>query len=168
MSMIDYRYGLMSLILMAGILLWIIANNKKALVWKINLKEKESEHTRGLVKIFMSKFEILQNKKIRLEQSLLSRGLSEQFVLANNRNVYLARMYDIPYFGFLAGIVVIFLLQQLGVIPLSHTLLVELIGIVLLAQSMLLPFIDFIKDFSKNFTHIDKLWDFMDNTPEIE
>lgn len=49
----------------------------------------------------------------------------------------------------------------------SQTFLVELIGIALLAQSMLLPYIDFIKDFSKDFVHIEKLWDFMDNTPQI-
>lgn len=46
--------------------------------------------------------------------------------------------------------------------------MVELIGISLLAQSMLLPYIDFIKDFSKEFMHVEKLWDFSDNTPQIQ
>ncbi len=50
----------------------------------------------------------------------------------------------------------------------SPGFLVELIGIALLAQSMLLPYIDFIKDFSKDFVHIEKLWDFMDNTPNMQ
>ena len=43
----------------------------------------------------------------------------------------------------------------------------ELIGVSLLAQSMLLPYIDVIKDFSKEFVHIEKLWYFIDNTPKI-
>jgi len=46
--------------------------------------------------------------------------------------------------------------------------LIELIGVSLLAQSMLLPYIDVIKDFSKEFMHIEKLWEFMDKTPQIE
>lgn len=43
--------------------------NNSALFWKKALKEEESNYTRKIVKIFMSKFEILQNKKIDSEIS---------------------------------------------------------------------------------------------------
>lgn len=93
------------------LLLWIIWNNQKALKWKKALKEKESEHTRRLVKIFMSKFEILQNKKIQEEQSWLKKNISEELHLAENRSLYLSYMYDVPYYGFLAVIIGIFSLN---------------------------------------------------------
>jgi hypothetical protein len=96
---------------MAVILLWIVWNNKKALYWKKILKEKEGEYTRRLVKIFMSKFEILQNKKIESEQHWLKKNIREQFETANHRNIYLSYMYDVPYFGFLTAIVGIFSLN---------------------------------------------------------
>jgi hypothetical protein len=75
MFMIQWQYGFAFLFLMVGILLWIIWNNNKALKWKKILKEKEGEHTRRLVKIFMSKFEILQNKKISEEQSWIETNI---------------------------------------------------------------------------------------------
>ncbi len=168
MTTIKWEYGLLFLWLMIWILVWIIWNNQNALVWKKVLKEKESEHTRRLVKIFMSKFEILQNKKIESEQSWLQKNIQEQLETAGHRNIYLSYMYDVPYYGFLTGIVGIFCLSYFWWISIQHGLLVELIGIALLAQSMLLPYIDFIKDFSKDFVHIEKLWDFMDKTPQIE
>lgn len=84
------------------IMLWIIWNNSQALVWKKILKEKEGEHTRRLVKIFMSKFEILQNKKIESEQLWLKQNIQEQLETADHRNIYLSYMYDVPYYAFLA------------------------------------------------------------------
>lgn len=150
------------------IIFWILWINSKALIWKRALKEEESNYTRKLVKIFMSKFETLQNKKIHAEIHDLDQGIQKQLDIASHRNVYLAYMYDIPYFVFLAIIVGIFSLNYYEMVTLHHGFLIELIGIALLAQSMLLPYIDFIKDFSKEFMHVEKLWDFMDTTPEIQ
>lgn len=116
----------------------------------------------------MSKFETLQNKKIHAEIHDLDQGIQKQLDIASHRNVYLAYMYDIPYFVFLGIIVGIFSLNYYEMLTLHHGFLIELIGIALLAQSMLLPYIDFIKDFSKEFMHVEKLWDFMDTTPEIQ
>lgn len=111
MTLIRWEYGLLFLGLMVAILLWIVWNNNKALYWKKILKEKEGEHTRRLVKIFMSKFEILQNKKIQSEQHWLKTNIREQLETADHRNIYLSYMYDIPYYAFLAGIVGIFCLN---------------------------------------------------------
>ncbi len=105
MAFIRWEYGVFLLCLMMAILFWIVWNNKKALYWKKILKEKEGEHTRRLVKIFMSKFEILQNKKIQSEQLWLKTNIREQLETANRRNIYLSYMYDVPYFGFLTAIV---------------------------------------------------------------
>lgn len=116
----------------------------------------------------MSKFEILQNKKVEIEQKWLKKNIQEQLDTANHRNIYLSYMYDVPYFWFLILIVGIFCLNYFWFVNMSSSFLVELIGIALLAQSMLLPYIDFIKDFTKDFVHIEKLWDFIDNTPAIE
>jgi len=55
--------------MMVVIIFWIIWMNNSALFWKKALKEEESNYTRKIVKIFMSKFEILQNKKIDSEIS---------------------------------------------------------------------------------------------------
>ncbi len=73
-------------------------NNKKALLWKKVLKESETKHTKHLVKIFMSKFEILQNKKSQQEEAILGKNFDEQYVYAERRNEYLSLMYDVPYF----------------------------------------------------------------------
>lgn len=142
--------------------------NNSALFWKKALKEEESNYTRKIVKIFMSKFEILQNKKIDSEISGLGWSITNQFNIANKRNIYLAYMYDIPYFVFLWLIIGIYAFDYFHIIHIQHSFLIELIGVSLLAQSMLLPYIDVIKDFSKEFMHIEKLWEFMDKTPQIE
>lgn len=62
------------------------------------LKEEETIHTRRLVKIFMSKFEILQNKRYADEISSLESDISKQYHFAERRNKYLSLMYDVPYF----------------------------------------------------------------------
>ena len=64
-------YVVILLVAIVLMVLWITWNNHKSLIWKTTLKEKETEHTRKLVKIFMSKFEVLQNKQYKNEiQSL--------------------------------------------------------------------------------------------------
>ncbi len=45
---------------------------------------------------------------------------------------------------------------------------IDIITISILALSLFLPFIDFIKDLTKEFVHVEKLWDFLDNTEKIQ
>lgn len=50
-------------------------------------------------------------------------------------------------------------------------LLSEMIGILTVLgmfEVTLRDSIEYYENFTKAFVHIDKLWDFMDNTPEIE
>lgn len=160
-------YFLILCILIISLLSWIIWNNKKALRWKKALKEEETVHTRRLVKIFMSKFEILQNKRYEDEISSLESDISKQYRFAERRNMYLSLMYDVPYFWFLAIIISLYFFQYFHYLSITWGQLLELVWISLLAQSLLLPFVDFIKDFSKQFVHIEKLWDVVDTTERI-
>lgn len=160
-------YLLILCVLIISLLSWIIRNNKKALHWKMVLKEEETIHTRRLVKIFMSKFEILQNKRYADEISSLESDISKQYHFAERRNKYLSLMYDVPYFWFLAIIISLYFLQYFNYFPITWGQLLELVWISLLAQALLLPFVDFIKDFSKQFVHVEKLWDVVDTTERI-
>lgn len=168
MMVIDIRYGLGVLGVFVVIVSWVIWNNTKALKWKTRLKEIESEHTRKLVRICMSKFEILQNKKMHFETEDLCENIAQQKVYGSKRSKYLGLMYDVPFFAFLTLIVGVYFLSSLHVFSLPISAFMEFIGIAILAQSLIFPFVDFIKDFTKEFPHIEKLWDFIDKTPQIE
>ncbi len=115
----------------------------------------------------MSKFEILQNKRYEDEISSLESDISKQYRFAERRNMYLSLMYDVPYFWFLAIIISLYFFQYFHYLSITWGQLLELVWISLLAQSLLLPFVDFIKDFSKQFVHIEKLWDVVDTTERI-
>lgn len=166
--LIKWEYGVAGLIGILLTLIWIIWNNKRGLVARTHLKESESIYTKMLVRIFMSKFEVLQNRKIQHEIKNLQDNLDDQYVHSNIRNQSIAMMYDVPFFVLLFLMVIILLINNTYFTNTNPALMVEFIGATILIQSVVFTYIDFIKDFSKEFVHIEKLWDFMDNTPDIE
>ncbi|MEI6711560.1 MAG: hypothetical protein WCK88_05220 [bacterium] len=168
MMIVDVRYGLGALMAFFLVIGWVIWNNTKALKWKTRLKEVESEHTRKLVKMCMSKFEILQNKKMYSEIEYLRQNIANQKIYGSKRSKYLGLMYDTPFFAFLTMIVSVYLLSSLHIFSIPAPAFMEFMGMAILAQSLIFPLVDFIKDFTKEFTHVEKLWDFVDNTPQIE
>lgn len=166
MYVIGDIYVITIVVVTCALIGWIYTNNKKALKWKKVLKESETRHTKHLVKIFMSKFEILQNKKSKQEEVILGKNFDEQYIYAERRNEYLSLMYDVPYFLILWVIATFLLLTHIGFLENTKNS-IDIITISILALSLFLPFIDFIKDLTKEFMHVEKLWDFIDNTPEI-
>jgi ATP-binding cassette, subfamily B, bacterial len=166
--MVNIWYGLGAIGVFFVVIGWVVWNNTQALKWKTRLKETESEHTRRLVKICMSKFEILQNKKMHSETEKLASNIAEQKKYSSLRSTYIWLMYDTPFFAFILFVVSVYFASSLQMITLSDSAFIEFIGIAFLAQSLIFPFVDFVKDFSKDFVHIEKLWDFMDTTPQIE
>jgi len=117
----------------------------------------------------MSKFETLQNNKVDSEiQNILSfqaeaRNLASEQMSSQNI------MYDIPRFTFLLSIFALYVLSTYGLftLPGGTTQMISLITVLILIQGLMIPLLGFFKNFTKDFAHIEKLWDLYDTLPVI-
>jgi len=72
--------------------------NKYALIYRKKRVEAMNDYTKHIVKIIMSKFEILQNNKIKQEVNILDNYTNQASQHILNLNNYLFSMYSIPDF----------------------------------------------------------------------
>lgn len=139
--------------------------NDKAIKYRIWVTEAKINYDRQLVKIVMSKFEILQNNKIFREVNILNKHTDDIISFNNHLNNFLFSMFIIPE-------IVIFIVY-LSVLILSFKLNIwisQIVWIFLMLwilKEVLNNSISFFKNFTKNFYSIEKVWDFFDTTKEI-
>lgn len=148
----------------------IIYFNKHTTFYRKQRKENNVRTTGALAKIIMSKFEILQNSSIDKEIKKIDAISDYSWELARKQNFWGSFLFQTPKF-LLSGIIV-GCYYYLGMRVFGETyLLSDMIGILTVLgmfEITLRDSIEYYENFTKSFVHIDKLWDFTDNTPVIE
>ena len=140
--------------------------NRKSLNYRVWVTESKINYDKQLVRMIMSKFEILQNNKNNDEINKLN-WHTDSIVFNNNKlNNYLFSMFVIPEFMlFIAYLSVLLLLNK---VTIWFSWIVSIFLMLWLLKEVLNNSIWFFKSFTKSFYSIEKVWDFFDNTKIIE
>lgn len=141
--------------------------NKIAIVRRRDRKEMETEITRQIVRMIMSKQEILQNQKLPSELALTKNLFENAHKINLGVNNVLWWMFNIA--SALPQIIVIATMVY-GYISLknwnfSFGTFGALIALSGYLSSSIMWSTDVFKQMTQNYTHVEKLWDFLDNAP---
>ena len=132
--------------------------------------ELDNIWSKSVVKIIMSKMEILQSQKIQQEVWKLHE-LHEWQIYYNKK----IAPFMTPFF--VLGIVIVIILlyavflyfwKMYFLWNMSLWLIASITGAILMMQKVFMNVLDFIKNFSKEFAEVQVLWDFFDSTPEMQ
>ena len=165
MSEIWFLYILLFIIIFIISHLLVFKLNNIAIKWRNLRRDTMIEYDRQIIKMIMSKFEILQNNKIQKEIQVLDKYSQK----ANNYNLKvnypLFIMFTIPNFIFFIITIFIFLWLQNWV--LSFSVLISIFLILSLLKENMQWFIVFFKNFTNSYSDIEKLWSFFDDWGKI-
>ncbi len=127
------------------------------------------KNTGVLAKIIMSKFEILQNNSIERELKKMDKISDYSWELARKQNLWASLLFQGP--KFLLSTIIVGAYYYLGMRVFGNTYslsdMVGILTILALFEVTLRDTIEYYENFTKAFVHIEKLWDFVDNTPGI-
>ena len=160
---------LLVILLFSGQLLWFWLNKRVAINRRKRI-ELDNTWSRNVVKIIMAKMEILQTQQIHKESQKLHTLHEWQIFYNQKMSLYLVPFYALWYiiiaillFGVFLHFGELYFSEQvsLGVIA-------ALTGSILMMQKDFINILDFIKNFVKDFAEVENLWDFFDNTPQIQ
>ena len=143
-------------------------------IWAIKYRRKKRDwgnvYTKNLIKIIMSKNEVLHSAKIGHESKKLDRYLNKGIFYNKKMSIFLLWMFELP--NIMISILIVWVLYHFWTLyHLWETTLAELFWLttaLLVMLTAIKKWIDFFKDFTKEFTDIEKLWDFFDETPTIQ
>lgn len=124
-----------------------------------------NEYDRQLVKMIMSKFEILQNDRIGREIQVLDSYTDDAKRYNLRLNDYLVAMFSMPNFVFF--IITISILVSTLHVSLSFASLVSMFMITGILKETMVESIDFFKNFTKNAYTIEKMWLLFDDAPQL-
>lgn len=133
-------------------------------------KELSVEYSRNLIKIISSKFEILQSKKINTELWSLSWNLTKYY--DNNKHIqtYIELMFaTLRTFVLLLRVSTFWYVGYLTYLwTVKPSILISLITAIGIIDITLMFFIENYKTIVKEYIHIQKLWNVVENGPEVE
>lgn len=159
-------------ILIVIIFLWIITKfvNIKAIEARSKMIDYWNIYTKDLVKIIMSKFEILQNDKIDKEISRLKYLTEKEAYYFKKRIVWVELSFWLNMlFNNLLKVWAIFIVW-VWVINWTYNFsdFLAIIAILTILDSTVSRAVDFYKDFTKDYVRVEKLYELYDNTKKIE
>ncbi len=139
--------------------------NQKAKEWRKGRIDMMIEYDKQMVKIIMSKFEILQNNKIDQEIKVLDTYIDTAKYYNLWLNNYLVTMINIPNIVFF--VFSLWLLITFSKINISFSTIISLFMILWLLKENMYSSINFFKNFTKDIYQIQKLWSLFDDAPRI-
>ncbi len=149
-------------------LIWFL--NKFAMQHRKRRNEIDNEYTGQLVKILMSKFEILQNNKTAREIEILD-DYSVQAKIGNLKvNHYLVLMFG--WTRIILSILLVWIYYFVWYWIFKHTFtisdLVGLTALLTLIDNSIWDYVDFYKSFTQEFSRVLNLWDNFDEIKQIK
>lgn len=163
-------YPLGFLILIIGVSWLGIVTNKRMNKHRRQRVESAREGTRKIVRLFMTKFDILQNNKVTLELDQIAKT-SDGCVDANNKMAYPSEIFFLWPQG-IVFIIIIFIFYYWGIAifewSMSLAFFYGIVSSMFLLQWAFDRTLGAIKDMSKEWADIEKLWTLVDNTPTIK
>ena len=144
--------------------------NNKILGIRSKRENERAFQMQWIVRIIMSKIEILQNNKINREVE----KVDYHTIKSQEYNLQMA-----PYFHWffhlpqlIMYVVKLILLFVLGKMIIEWNMwiatFVSIFGVMLILESSIVKFVEFFKNSTKMFASVYKLWDFFDGTPNIQ
>lgn len=124
-----------------------------------------NEYDRQLVKMIMSKFEILQNDQINREIQVCDRIVDEAKGYNLKLNNYLVAMFSMPNLVFF--IITMAILIAVLHITVSFASLVSIFMITGILKETMVDSIDFFKNFTKQAYTVQKMWLLFDEAPKL-
>lgn len=157
------------ILLVLGLFLWMKLNNRI-----VFFRNKRNKHdtlvTKNLLKILMSKFEILQSKKLNQELNILNIHEDKKIFFNERMSLPLILFFIIPEIIIFILLILVFI--YFGNLYFSWnielSLLVWISGALIYMQKVLLDSMNLFKNFTKSFSEISDFWDFFDNAPQIQ
>lgn len=167
--LMNERYALIFLLLYCIIHIIGVYINGFSLKYRRERYTSRNKYVSRLVRIIMSKYEILQAWKVNQEVSWLHSVNRELY----NANYKMANpihwFFAIPE-GFISWsqlIIIVYIWSQILRWESDISTLVGIFGVFTLLWSAITNSMIFFKDFTNSFTTIEWLWDFLDSTPKI-
>ncbi len=163
-----YNIWLKFLFLFVFLFIWahivVFFINKIALIYRKWVINSRIEYDKQYVKMIMSKFEIMQSSKQKQEISVLDKHLL--WIVDWNLNKALFTMFLVPDMVMAILIIAVFALIKNWQI--SYWVIVSLFMIISILKENLYSSITLIKDLTKNFYAIEKIWELIEETPKIK
>lgn len=169
-SRVEWYYGLMFIFLV--IIFFYIskkANNRLHIFRKIRY-ELRNTRLRYLVKILMSKMEVLQTWRIKSEMVGIYDNAEGISYISKEMSTYRVIMKRSSQLWIAILILLSFWYLWNGVFEwtVKISILVWLTWTLIIMQKSVSEFISFYVEFTKEFVNVEKMWDFFDTTPEIK
>ena len=167
---VDLKYALCFLILL--VIFFFIWRYTNAKLWTFRKIRYELRNTRLklLVKVLMSKIEILQNKKIKSETEKI-RLVSEK-LSSVNMDMSFYRTISNRFSQFTISLVLFsafwYLWNKYLEWEFTLSALVWLTGTLIIMQKTIYETVKFYIEYTKKMVSVEKFWDFFDNTPLIK
>ena len=139
--------------------------NENALKWRKGRIDTMNEYDRQIVKMIMSKFEILQNDRIGREIGILDRYVDTAKYYNLGLNNYLTAMFTMPNFAFF--IITFSVLVATLRMPISFAALTSIFMITGVLKDTMENSIDFFKNFTKQAYTVEKMWALFDDAPKL-
>lgn len=164
MALIHIWYGVFFLLLYVVMLTVVYFVNQGALHWREERRASEEIVSKQIVRMIMSKQEVLQSQKIDDEIDRLI-WQNEQTHIANIRtNDYIRSMFNVPLVMIYITIVVVLFLaldamRQGTFVFADFVVMTTMIGYL---TSSVMWSTEVFKDITKNFTFVQKIWHFFD------
>ena len=132
--------------------------------------DKIHEYDRHIIRIIMSKMDILQNKQTDQELKKLYHRTDEIFHLNHTINEYIFFMYNSPVI-----LLAVFRIGFIGTIGYMVTqgnytigTFVGILAIFMLFDGRIIEFVEFYKNFTNKIQQVQKLWHTFDAIPKIQ
>ena len=169
-SKIGIIYCFIFLIILLTTFAYVIYINKITVPFRSKRYEVRNVIMKSLVKILMSKNEILQANRIDNEVDGLYKNAYELKEINQDMWIYRKLLKSTPLFIVSLIICAFFYIWGNKVLEgnLTISAFVWISGILILMHRSIVSAIGFLHDLTKDFTDIKKMWDFFDNTPDIE
>jgi ABC-type multidrug transport system fused ATPase/permease subunit len=159
--------GMGMIVLIFGLVVYF---NKHTSFYRRQRKENNVKITGLLAKVIMSKFEILQNNSVEKETDKMDDIFDYSWDLARRQTFWQSLLFQTP--KFVLSCIIVGAYYYLGTRVMGETYslsdMVGLLTILALFEVTLRDTIEYYEQFTKSFVHIEKLWDFMDTTPQIQ
>jgi len=158
-------YILFFLVIFVLVHLIVFKLNEIAIMWRRKRRDSMIEYDKQIVKMIMSKFEILQNNKIKKEIQVLDNISDESNAYNLKLNMPMFMMFTIPNFTFFIITTLIFFWLTSWL--LSYSSIISIFLILSLLKENMQWSIMFFKNFTSDFSEVEKLWDLFDNWKKI-
>jgi len=144
--------------------------NKNSLVHRRKRQNVWNTYTWSLVKIIMSKFEILQTWKINIEIKKINKIEGKLLIYTMKMATPTHWFYYTPsiFINIIKILMFLFLWYQVILWNATISLFVAMFWILTLMNQVIINSMIFFSELTKDFTKIEKLWDFFDETEDIK